>query len=291
MPGGGWLGLRMRIKPCHRTPSAFGQKEAAFGSSTPVPNRSWQQLMRASASGKWICSSTRPFCQRVKVEVGQRQLAAVRQMAAHQQMMAEMRLRPVRRPEISHHVITEILCRQVKVEGTDCQCFVVAWNRSTSRCSLLSSRTYRAASPPSLSRHESAPSASWLPNPTSAPSVLRSVQPAAGGAYAAGHRAGSSAGHHAFQHAARTVNLTSRNTRSKRPFCSKQYPPRRAVTSLSTSIDSRWISRGRTTSIFSHGSHSCGVNAARAVVSISTCVGCAHLMGKIVSQKGDMHRL
>ncbi len=50
-----------------------------------------------------------------KVEVGQRQLAAVRQMAAHQQMMAEMRLRPVRRPEIPHHVIAEILRRQVKV--------------------------------------------------------------------------------------------------------------------------------------------------------------------------------
>ena len=50
-----------------------------------------------------------------KVEVGQRQFAAVRQMAAHQQMMAEMGLRPVRRPEIPHDVITEILCRQVKV--------------------------------------------------------------------------------------------------------------------------------------------------------------------------------
>ena len=50
-----------------------------------------------------------------KVEVGQRQLAAVRQMATHQQMMAEMRLRPVRRPEIPHHVIAEILRRQVKL--------------------------------------------------------------------------------------------------------------------------------------------------------------------------------
>ena len=50
-----------------------------------------------------------------RYQVGQRQLAAVRQMAAHQQMMAEMRLRPVRRPEIPHHVIAEILRRQVKV--------------------------------------------------------------------------------------------------------------------------------------------------------------------------------
>ena len=50
-----------------------------------------------------------------KVEVGQRQFAAVRQMAAHQQMVAEMRLRPVRRPEVAHHVIAEILRREVKM--------------------------------------------------------------------------------------------------------------------------------------------------------------------------------
>ena len=36
-------------------------------------------------------------------------------MAAHQQMVTEMRLRPVRRPEIPHHIITEILRCQVKM--------------------------------------------------------------------------------------------------------------------------------------------------------------------------------
>ena len=48
-----------------------------------------------------------------KVEVGQRQLAAVRQMATHQQMMAEMRLRPVRRPEIAHHIIALLLLAEI----------------------------------------------------------------------------------------------------------------------------------------------------------------------------------
>ncbi len=50
-----------------------------------------------------------------KIKVGQRQLAAVRQVAAHQQVMTKMGLRPVRRPEISHHIIVEVLGRQVKM--------------------------------------------------------------------------------------------------------------------------------------------------------------------------------
>ena len=33
----------------------------------------------------------------------------------HQQVMTEMGLRPVRRPEVSHHVIVEVLGRQVEV--------------------------------------------------------------------------------------------------------------------------------------------------------------------------------
>ena len=50
-----------------------------------------------------------------KVKVGQGQLSAVRQMATHQQMVAKMGLRPVRRPEVAHHVIAEILCCQIKM--------------------------------------------------------------------------------------------------------------------------------------------------------------------------------
>ena len=49
-----------------------------------------------------------------KMKIGQCQLAAVRQMAAHQQMMAKMRLRPVRRPEIAHYIIALLLLAEIK---------------------------------------------------------------------------------------------------------------------------------------------------------------------------------
>jgi len=48
------------------------------------------------------------------MEIGQGELAAVRQMAAHQQMMAEMRMRPVRRIEIAHHIIGKILLAEIE---------------------------------------------------------------------------------------------------------------------------------------------------------------------------------
>ncbi|CZX00087.1 Uncharacterised protein [Enterobacter hormaechei] len=50
-----------------------------------------------------------------KIKVGQRQLAPVRQVATHQQVMTKMGLRPVRRPEVTHHVIVEVLRPQVKL--------------------------------------------------------------------------------------------------------------------------------------------------------------------------------
>ena len=44
-----------------------------------------------------------------KVEIGEGHFAAVRQMTAHQQMVTEVRLWPVRRPEVAHHIIRRIL--------------------------------------------------------------------------------------------------------------------------------------------------------------------------------------
>ena len=71
-----------------------------------------------SLAGFRGCTSTRSpielfddmvFIPMGKVEIGQRHFAAVRQVAAHQQMMAEVRLRPVRRPEVAHHIVGSVL--------------------------------------------------------------------------------------------------------------------------------------------------------------------------------------
>ena len=44
-----------------------------------------------------------------KVEIGKGHFAAVRQMTTHQQVVTKVGLRPVRRPEVTHHIIRRIL--------------------------------------------------------------------------------------------------------------------------------------------------------------------------------------